>query len=269
MALTIAAGIAIVASAVIVVCLYRFTGIFNPKITEKTIAKNLDLNNSRWIENLVEISLPPYKKDFSIHSAFSASAGKFYVTHVYATRAGIDEVRNHYRNQLEAPRIPDKNDVAVLELTGTVNGKNVSVVNYFSEVSNLIQVEMEMSGENANIIWRKITDAFPAQALADAPEIAAFATGVSTEGYVMYNNDEYASDVYANVPLFSRAYLFNGTMEELENKISSLRECYNDNAVIEKGAVAIQHNAWLYQIRALESFSGAKAALVIQKIPKS
>ena len=269
MALTIVVSAAIVAAAVVVVCLYRFTGFFTFKTTEKTIADNLDFNDSRWIENLIEITLPSYKKDFSIYSAFSAVNGKYYATQVYVTRARLDETRIYYREKLDNPRLPETNDVAVLEISGTINGRNISVINYFSEASNLIQVEMEMSGKNTGLIWRKIIDAFPLQALAEAPEIAAFAEGESTEGYVMYNNDEYATDVYANIPIFSRAYSYNGTMEELKNKINLLKDYYKDNAVFEECAAAIQHNTWLYQIKALEGFSGIKAALVIQKIPKN
>ena len=268
MKLTIAAAIVIVAVSVAVVCLYRFKAFPRPKPTEKRIAQNLDLNDPHWIETLIEISLPSYKKDFSLYSVFSASGGMFFVTQVFATRAGLDEIRTHYRELLDNPRLPENNGAGVLELSGEIKNRKVTIMNFFSEISNLISVEMEMPGEDAALIWQKINGAFPARALAEAPQIAAFAGGESTEGYVMYNYDTFATDVYPNVPIFSRAYPFNGTLEELENKINALGDVYKNSAVIFGGIAEIKYSLWLYQVKALESLSGVKAALIIQEIPK-
>jgi len=215
----------------------------------------------------MEVLLPSCKKDFSIYAAFSNSGGINTVTQVYATRAGLDDIRFHYKGLLENFYLPEKNGAGVLEITGNLKDRKVKVVNFFSEVSNLIQVEMEMAGEYADLIWRKVTDAFPSQALAAVPEIAAFAYGKSTEGYVMYNYDAYASDVYANVPIFSRAYSFGGTLEELEEKINALGERFNDSAVISEGIAEIKHGSWLYQVKAFENNSDVKAALIIQAMP--
>ena len=269
MRLTIIAAIGIVAAAVVLVCLYRFTGFLNVQPTEKKIARNLDLKDSQWLDTLMEISLPSYKKDFSLYSAFSNSNGKNTVTQVYATRAELDDVRTHYTGLLDNPHLPEKNDVGVLEISGLLKDRKVKVVNYFSEVSNLIQVEMEISGEYADVIWRKVTDAFPLQALDAPPEIAVFAAGESTEAYVMYNHDPYATDVYANIPLFSRAYVFAGTIEELEEKINALGERFTSRAVISEGIAEIRHDSWLYQVKPLENFSGVRVALIIQEIPGS
>ena len=269
MRLTIIAAIGIVAAAVVFVCLYRFTFLFNVKPTEKKIARNLDLRDSQWLDTLMEISLPSYKKDFSLYSAFSNSNGKNTVTQVYATRAELEDVRKHYLGLLDNSHLPEKNDVGVLEISGLLKDRKVKVINYFSEVSNIIQIEMEISGEYADVIWRKILDAFPSEALDAAPEIALFAAGESTEAYVMYNHDTYATDVYANIPLFSRAYAFAGTINELEEKINALGECFTNQAVISEGIAEIRHDAWLYQVKALENFSGVKVALIIQEIPGS
>jgi len=269
MILTVAAAVFIVAAAVAVVCLYRFTGFFTPKPTEKRIARDLDFDNPRWVDTLMELSLPPLKKDFTIYSAFSYSNEKNIVTQVYATMAKLDDIRSHYHGLLENPNLPESNDVGVLELTGIFKGRKVSVMNYFSEVSNLIQVDMEMSGEYADMIRQKVMDSFPSQALTAAPEIAAFASGGSAEGYVMYNNNAFATDVYANVPMFSRAYSFDGTLEDLKEKINSLKETFVNSAVINEGIAEIKHADWLYQVKPLESVSGVKAVLVIQAMPNN
>jgi hypothetical protein len=130
---------------------------------------------------------------------------------------------------------------------------------------------MEMTGEYAAMIRRKVIDSFPVDALAAAPDIGAFASGESSEGYVMYDYNSFAEDIYPNVPLFSRAYSFAGTMEELKEKINTLGERYTDpaRASISGGIAEIQHGDWLYQIKPLENGGPAKVALIVQRIPKS
>jgi hypothetical protein len=267
--IVIAVSCVIVAAAAVFVCLYRFTDLFAVKPTEKSIARNLDFNDPQWIDTLMELSLPSYNKDFSVHCAFSSSGATRMLTQIYASRADLGDIRSHYAALLELPVLPETNSVGVLEVSGVRNGRNVKVVNYFSEVSSLIRVDMEMSGEYADMIWQKVNAAFPSQALEDVPEIAAFAAGESTIGYVMYNYNAYATDVYADIPLFSRAYPFNGTREELEQKIAALGERYGGESVTEKGSVGIRRDDWLYQVKALGSFSGVKAALIIQAVPKN
>ena len=265
MKLTVIAAIGIVTAAAAIVCLYRFTGVFTPKITEKRVAQKMDIREPKWVEKLIEDTVPSFKKDFPIYSAFSVSGGRYFVTHVYATRAGLEDVRAHYKGVLENPRAAEKNDVAVLGLDGEAAGRKVSIQNFFSEVSNLIQVEMEISGGYADQIWRKVNDAFPERALAAAPEIAAFAGGESTEGYIMWNFDDYADDFYASLPIYSRAYPFNGTREELEQKINALGESFANMAAAGRGMAKISDANWLYQVNALENKTGVKVVLIIQE----
>ncbi|MDR2078840.1 MAG: hypothetical protein LBP74_03850 [Treponema sp.] len=271
--LTIAAAVFIIAAALAVVFLYRFTGIFIRKPTEKNIAANLDFDDPQWINRLMEISLPPCEKDFSIYEAFSYSGEDTALTQVYATRAKLESIRSHYIELLENPSIPENNSVGVLELRGTCNGRSVRVVNYFSELSNLIRVDMEMNGEYAGIIRAKIIDSFPSEALDSEPEIAFFASGESTEGYVMYDFDTFASDIYANTPVFSRAYAFDGTLDELKEKINSLGKRYSDpsSSSVSGGVAEIKNDAYLYQVKPVEGTSekSAKVALVVQTIPES
>jgi hypothetical protein len=271
MTLTIAAAVAIVAAAVVIVCLYRFTSVFVSTPSEKRIARDLDFNDSHWAEELMELNLPSYQKDFSIYSAFSYTGVFCNLTLVYASRAKLDDIRSHYRALLENPESSGRNDGGVLNLRGKIRGRDVTIGNYFSEVSNLIQVNMEMTGEYALVIREKIVAAFPENALVVVPEIAAFASGESIEGYVMYDYNDYASDIYANVPLFSRAYVFDGTQEELREKINSLGQRYRNPvaASISEGIAEIKSGAYLYQIKPLEEGSTTKVALIIQSIPKS
>ncbi|MDR0403387.1 MAG: hypothetical protein LBH35_07355 [Treponema sp.] len=272
-ALTLAAAAGIVAAALVIVVLYRL-GVSVPgfarRPSEERIVRNVNLGDSRWPEELVELNVPSFQKDFVVHSAFSYSGEHGNLTLLYATRAKLDDIRAHYRQTLENPSAEGRNDEGVLNLKGLVRGRIVTVNNYFSEVSNLIMVNMEMTGEHAALIRQKLIDAFPGDALTAAPDIGAFALGESSEGYVMYDFNTFAEDIYAGAPLFSRAYSFDGTMEELEEKINDLGKRYTDpaQASIGEGIAKIKHGPWLYQLKPLESGGQVKAALIVQRIPE-
>jgi hypothetical protein len=267
---TIIAAVLIVAAALAITCLNRFTGVFVSGPTEKKIAKNLDLKDPLWVESLAELIIPPCEKDFSIYGAFSYDGEKSGVTQVYATMAALDDIRLHYLGLLENSLLPDNNGAGVLELSGVVKGRRVRVVNYFSEVSSLIRVDIEMTGEYADTIRRRVIDSFPEEAIAAAPPIAAFVSGAAAEGYVLYDYNTFASDVYANVPLFSRAYAFAGTAEELREKINALKDHYGDpaNASIGGGIAEIKSGAYLYQVKPVENGPGTRVALVVQAVPE-
>ncbi|MDR0583871.1 MAG: hypothetical protein LBG57_05920 [Treponema sp.] len=284
--ITLLAAAGIVIAALLIVILYR-GGVFaapnapqakngfaftfpGSRPSEKRIALNLDLNDSAWPEELVELALPSYQKDFALYSAFSYAGERCNLTLVYATRAKLDEIRSHYQAILESPIAGGKNDEGVLNLKGLIRDRAVEITNYFSELANLIQVNIEMTGEYAGLIRRKIIGAFPEEALA-APGIGGFASGESGEGYVMYDFNPYAADVYAGAPLFSRAYSFSGPVEELKGKINALGERYTDpaSAGISGGTAVIKYGGYLYQIKPLEDGGEVKAALLVQAIPQN
>lgn len=280
---TLLAAAGIVLGALLIVILYR-GGVFaapragngfafaflGGRPSEKRIVRKLDLNDSGWPEELVELALPSCQKDFAVYSAFSYAGERCNLTLVYATRAKLDEIRSHYQIVLESPIASGRNDEGVLNLQGLIGDRAVEITNYFSEVANLIQVNIEMTGEYAGVIRRKIIGAFPEEALA-APGIGGFVSGESGEGYVMYDFNPYAADVYAGAPLFSRAYSFGGPVEELKGKINALGERYADpaSAGINGGIAVIKYGGYLYQIKPLEDGGEIKVALIVQAIPEN
>ena len=280
MKLTIAAATAIVVAAALAAGLGRLGVLPSLSVfarfggpTERSIARRLDLADPFWPERLLETALPSYEKDFAVYSAFTYSGGKCTLTLVYAAGAKLEEIRAHYADLLENPLLPESNGPGVLELSCRRQGRKVRVQNYFSEVSSLIQVDLELSGENAVLIRDKVDRAFPEEALRAVPEIAAFAAGDSgegREGYVMYSYDTLASNLYAHVPFFSRAYVFGGSLEELREKITALGERFNDPAAahIGEGKAEIKHGGYLYQIDSFESGGTVKAAVAVQAIPE-
>jgi hypothetical protein len=259
----------IVGASVLAAGLYRFTGIFAVKPTESRIARNLDLADPLWVEQLAELNVPSYKKDFSIYTAFSYTGADCSVTLVYATRAELDDIRSYYLELLDDAREQGRNTVGRLEVGGTVKGRRVEVENYFSEVTNLVRVDIEMDGEYAEQIRQTIIASFPQPAIDAAPEIAAFAAGQSRDGYVLYSSNAFALDSYADVPAFSRAYAYEGTEAELRTRIDTLAGRFSDpaNALIGGGTAEIKYGGYLYQIKPVVSGGETLVAIVVQSIP--
>jgi hypothetical protein len=259
----------IVGVAVIIAVLNRFTDVFTIKPTEKRIAGNLDLTDPYWIEQLAELNIPSYKKDFSIYTAFSYNGEECFITQVYATQADLSAVRMHYFETLENPREQGKNTVASIGVGGTIKGRNVDVENYFSEVTNLVRVDIEMDGEHADLIRQKIIASFPQPAIEAAPEIAVLASGQSRSGYVLYSSNAFALDSYANVPVFSRAYVYDGTEAELKAQIDTLAGRFSDpaNALIGGGMAEIKYGGYLYQIKPVVSDNETLVAVMVQTVP--
>jgi hypothetical protein len=267
--LIVLASVFILGASITVACLNRFTGIFTPKPTEKNIARNLDFTVPAWVEDLAELNVPSYMKDFSIYGAFTYLGEESTVTLVYSTRAELEAIRTYYTDILDDSWEDGKNGVASLGLRGKVKGRDVRVTNYFSEVANLIRVDIVMDGEYAALIREKIIAAFPQPALDAAPEIAALAAEQSGEGYVLYDNNAFALGNYVNVPIFSRAYPYNGTLAELKARIDALGETFRDpgNALIGEGLAEIKHAGYLYQIKPVEARGQIMVALMVQRIP--
>jgi hypothetical protein len=259
----------IVGASVLAAGLYRFTDVFVVKPTESRIARNLDLAGSNWVEDLAELNVPSYKKDFNIYTAFSYSGAECSVTQVYATRADLGDIRAYYLEALDSAREQGQNTAGRLGVGGTAKGRRVDVENYFSEVTNLVRVDIEMDGVYAEQIRQTIIASFPQPAIDAAPEIAALAAGQTRDGYVLYSSDTFALDSYADVPAFSRAYAYEGSEEELRARIDTLAGSFTDsaNALIGGGTAEIKYGGYLYQIKPLVSGGETLVAIVVQAIP--
>jgi hypothetical protein len=263
-----AAAFLILGAACVLAGLNRFTGVFRPKPSERRIARELDFSDPSWAERLAELYVPSCEKDFSLYAAFSYAGEKKSLTLVYSTRAGVEAIRTHYIKVLDNSAESGKNDEASLGVRGTAKGRDVRVMNYFSEVANLVRVDLQMDGEYAELIRQKIIRSFPQSAIDAAPEIAALASGQSRDGYVLYDNNLFSMG-HADTPIFSRAYPYGGAGTELKERINALARRFTDpaNARIGDGMAEIKHGGYLYMIRPLESGGETLVAVMVQRIP--
>ena len=260
--------------AVLVIIIIAALGIFLlPRIfpgdLEKATVKRLDFAESEWIERIMTDNVPLYEKDFLINAAYvySESEGKLVLT--YATKAEMDDLRAHFKANLTGYTEQNTNDQGNLALSGFVDKRKVSVRNYFSEVTNIIEITLMFDGENEQLLRQKVAQNFPEDALASAPLLSEFLTGETTSGYVLYDYDEYSDRFYAGSPIFSRSYSSISTLSDLALRIDGLAKHYSDpsTAIIGDGEALIKTDDYLFSISAIEVKGQVKTVLTVQHKP--
>lgn len=234
-----------------------------------TFADELDFAQSDWVEQLVTSSIPLYQNDFAINAAYVYSKDSDKLVFTYATQADIPELREYYEKALEGAVQTGVNDEGNLSIEGSAGGKAVAVCNYYSEVANVVEVVLDYEDEGGEL-RAKLKDSYPKSAL-DGSEIGKFAAQELERGYVLYDFDEYATEHYPKLPIFSRAYAFDGSMDQLKGEIESAAALYADkNAVlVSDGQIDVKENGHIISSSAIELPEiGIATAIAIQKLPE-
>ncbi len=201
-----------------------------PKYTPEPAVQNaekIDFSNSAWIENYVEDTIGLFGKDFFLNTAFSYNprSNKMIVT--YASQMSIEEARDHYSSLPGAEQI-GRNDETSLSITAEKNGQPFKIYNYYSSISRVFELELVLDQERAERIIAQLEEAFPVQELAQINEIQEIIEGDLFGGYVRYRYDELDEYSYPDIPIFSRAYLFEGSEEDFIITLNELNEVYPD-----------------------------------------
>jgi hypothetical protein len=218
--LSIALVVAIV-GIIIFVIIPNFSPVTPDKIFEK-----IDFSNSAWIEQYMEKSVGLYENDFYHNSAFSYNirSNKMIVT--YVTQKSVEEVRDHYLS-LPGAELTGRNDETSLNVTAEVNGEALRIYNYYSSVSRVIELELTLDASLAEQVISQLETAFQAEEIVKISEIDDLASGEIFGGYVRYRYDDFDDFSHPYIPIFSRAYLYDGSEEDFNRTIDILNETYS------------------------------------------
>ncbi len=260
--------LAILAVAIVLV----FTQLILPKLTENTeggVVRSVSMEDDTWPLRLIETGLPLYENDFLMSSAYKYGPDGGVATVMYSTQAEIPAIRGHYMKTVDKARETGENSDSSLSLTGEANGHGVTIKNYYSDVANIVSVDMDHNSPNADKIREKIMAGFPEDAVAAEENIAKFTGGPADSGYVLYNFDPYATDSYTGAPIFSRAYGYDGPIEDLKGGIAALKDVYpeGNEAVFEENRALIKNGGYLYTLSAMENDGGVFTVLTVQQMP--
>jgi hypothetical protein len=219
-----------------------------PKYLPKSpdaILKKIDFSNSDWIGQYVDKSIGLFGNDFYLGTAFSYTPDSNKMVVTYASQKSVDEARNYYLS-LPGAKESGRNDEGTMNVTAEVNGQNVKINNYFSSVARVFELDLDLTDTNAEKVISQLEKAFPVDVLTNIPEIQDIVSGEAYGGYVRYQFDNLDEYTYANIPIFSRAYLYNGTQEDFAQIIDAMNEAYPMNKYDEtQGTYYYQINEYI------------------------
>ncbi len=202
-----------------------------PKFSQATpdkIVEKIDFSNSAWIEQYVDNNGGIYGKDFFLSTAFSYNirSNKMIVT--YASQKSIEEARDYYL-ALPGAEQTGRNDETSLDITAENNGQKLRVYNYFSQVSRVFELDLTPDTSRAEQIISQLKKAFPADEVAKISEIKDLVSGEVFGGYVRYQYDNLDDFAYPYVPIYSQAYIYDGTVDDYNRTVDVLKEVYLNN----------------------------------------
>jgi len=236
--------------------------------SQSNIIAKLDFEDPNWPARLIEFNIEIYKSDFPIYSAFTYDDPEAWLTLYYSTQAQITDIRDHYKSVTDNAKETGVNDPGNLNLEGEANGFSVKIRNYVSEVANIISIELDYTGAYSQSIREKLTAEFPDTQISNS-SISHFARTEPTGGYVLYSFDEFATDSYAVVPVFSKRYPFEGSIETLNEEIAAVPDKLGEEteAVYGGNRVMLKENGFLFTVTSMEMDDGVYAVVTAQRIP--
>ena len=213
--------------AIVAIILFVIIPKYSPVTPEKIVEK-IDFSNSTWIEQYVDKSVGLFGKDFFQNTAFSYNKRSNKMVVTFASKKSVEEARNFYL-ALPGARETGKNDETSLNITAEKDGQIIKAYNYYSPIARVFELELTLDAINAIKVKNQLEESFPVDELVKISEIKSLISGETFGGYVRYRYDNLDDYAYPNIPIFSRAYVYDGTEEDFNSSINELNEAYPTN----------------------------------------
>lgn len=192
----------------------------------------IDISTSAWLDAYMEQTLSAYGRDFTQSAAFSYSGeeGKFVL--LYATKAGVGELRDYYVAEYAAQE-SGRNDDTALDLTVELEEATARIVNYYSPVSRVVEQELRPAAALVGRVREQVEAAFPQTAAEQALEGTGLLDGQVYGGYVRYTYDDLDPYFEQGAPIFSRAFLDPLGERGYQAALEGLRDRYPQHSYVE------------------------------------
>lgn len=190
--------------------------------------EKIDFSNSAWIEQYVEENVGLFGKDFYVGTAFSYNIRSNKMIATYASQNTVEEARKYYLT-LPGAELSGRNDETSLNVTAEIDGQGLRIYNYYSSISRVFELEITLDEDKAEQVISQLEMAFPAEEVAKIKGIENLVSGRVFGGYVRYDYDSFSGFAHPYIPIFSRAYLYDGSADEFERVINTLNEAYPEH----------------------------------------
>lgn len=227
-------------AAIVAIIFFVIIPKYSP-VTPDRIVEKIDFSNSVWIEQYVDKSVGIFGIDFYQNTAFSytLSSNKMVVT--YASQKSVEEARDFY-SAFPGAKQSGRNDETSLNVTVEKDGQILQAYNYYSPISRVFELELTLNETNADKVISQLEKAYPVEELAKISEIKDIVSGKLFGGYVRYRYDNLDDFTYPNIPIFSRAFVYDSSEDDFNKTIKALNEAYPVNKYDDT------QNTYYYQI---------------------
>jgi hypothetical protein len=197
-------------------------------VSPNNIFDRVDFSNPDWIEQYVGNSVGIFGIDFYQHTAFSYTPESNKMVVTYVTQKSVEEARDYYLT-IDGAKQSGRNDETSLHIAAEIDGQTLEVYNYYSSIARVIELKHTLNETNADKIISQLDKAFPVDVLTFIPEIKDIVSGEFYGGYVRYQYDNLDEFAYSRIPIFSRAYVYDGTEDNFNKIINAMNEAYPVN----------------------------------------
>lgn len=213
--------------AILAIFIFAILPNYLPSTPEKNLEK-IDFSNSAWIEKYIDESIGLFGKDFYINTAYSYNPRSNKMVVTYASQNTVDEARAYYLT-LPGAELTGRNDETSLNISAEIDGQTIRVYNYYSSISRVFEIEIILDEVLAEQITSQLRSEFPEHQIAEIDQLAPLLSNDIFGGYVRYNYDRFSGFSHPDLPIFSRAYYYQGSEDEFVSLISALNQAYPDH----------------------------------------
>jgi hypothetical protein len=262
---------AIVLLVIAIVCVSIFA--VYPKIAGRPdwqIMGALNFNDSNWIEDMVYNRIKPVGKVLDITSSFVYSKDTAYITAQYASETTVEEAKKVFLKQLPGSVDKEANEISRMDISGNLNGEAYDIVNYDADMFAAYDTKITIAKDKAQAIKEKLIREYPTDICNKVPELAEIMKSEKLGGYVMYNDDQLSNSSYPGAPIFSEAYRYKGSKDELIKIEKALKDKFTDSIFFEDDpTVYFKDQGYIFSLNCSESDQNILAVITVQKIPDS
>jgi hypothetical protein len=259
------------AIAIAIICVSIF--VVYPKFAGRPdwqVMGSLNFDDSTWIEDMVKNRVRTTDKAMDISSSFVYSTDTAYITYSYASSTSVADAKKFFLNQIPGAVDNKADSVSQLNIDGTLRGEKINIVDYQADVLNAFDVKVVLEEKKAEVIKQKLLAEYPVEVANNIPELAQIMKEEKLGGYVMYNDDELSSSSYPGIPIFSEAYRYSGSKDDLIAIEKALKQKYTDNTFFEDiGSIYFKDQGYIISLNYAESDQHTLAVITLQKRPSS
>ena len=265
----------LIALSILLVIAIAFVSVFllYPRLAGRPdwqIMLSLDFDDSAWIKDMVHNRIKPTGKALDISSSFVYSEDTAYITSVYASLTTVEEAKAYYLNQIPGSVDYEAEQVSRLSIAGELRGEKIDVTNYQADLFNAYDTKVVIDKDKADKIKQKLIEEFPADVIESLPELATVLENKKLGGYIMYNDDELSNYSYADIPIYSVAYRYGGSKDELALIQKTIEQQYADSILFDDGeTVYFKEKGYIISLSISESDLNILAVITLQEIPGS